>query len=154
MQSLWNQQYFAASPKPFAQKPWNFCEMVFVEIRAENRCQHTDGRVSERKWEPFYLDINHQSRVIQEQRWMEVEARNSMSLCHIYFPIVVGAIHTSFKMFSQYELMCSVASDYHEKKNKVKDFLAQNFRLDCLGDFKKLRRIWSASSKTIEEFIF
>ena len=33
--SLWNQQYFAASTNLFVQKPWNFCEMVFFEIRAE-----------------------------------------------------------------------------------------------------------------------
>ena len=32
MLSLWNQQYFSASPKLFAQKQWNFCEMVFIEI--------------------------------------------------------------------------------------------------------------------------
>ena len=35
MLSLWNQQYFATSPKLSAQKLWNFCEMVFIEIRAE-----------------------------------------------------------------------------------------------------------------------
>ena len=35
MLSLWNQQYFAASLNFFAQKPWNICEMVFIEIRAE-----------------------------------------------------------------------------------------------------------------------
>ena len=34
IQSLWNQQYFAAWPKRFTQKLWNFCEMVFIEIRA------------------------------------------------------------------------------------------------------------------------
>ena len=41
-----------------------------------------------------------------------------------------------FKMFSQW-IDCSVARDYHEN-NKVKDFLAQTFRLSCLSDFKKL----------------
>ena len=34
IKSLWNQQYFAAWPKRFTQKLWNFCEMVFIEIRA------------------------------------------------------------------------------------------------------------------------
>ena len=30
-----HQQYFTALPKSFTQKPWNFCEMVFIEIVAE-----------------------------------------------------------------------------------------------------------------------
>ena len=65
---------------------------------------------------------------------MEVEARNySMSLCVIYFTIVVGASHTNFKIFS-HEPIYSVASDYYEKNN-MKDVLAQNFRLGCLNDF-------------------
>ena len=34
MLSLWHQQYFAASQKPFPQKLWNFCYMVFIEIGA------------------------------------------------------------------------------------------------------------------------
>ena len=34
-----------------------------------NRCEQRDGRVSESKWETFYWDINHQSRIIPEQRW-------------------------------------------------------------------------------------
>ena len=34
-----------------------------------NRCEHRDSRLSESKWEAFYWDINHQSRVIPEQRW-------------------------------------------------------------------------------------
>ena len=47
-----------------------------------------------------------------------------------------------------------IATDYHEK-NEVKDFLARNFRLGYLSNFKKLPRIWVASSKTpVEEFIF
>ena len=33
--SLWNQLCFAASPKLFAQKPWNFCEVVFIETPAK-----------------------------------------------------------------------------------------------------------------------
>ena len=61
-----------------------------------------------------------------------MEARNSVPLCQIYFPIVLGSTHTSFKMFSS-ELICSVASDYHEN-NKLKDFLAQNFWLGFLSD--------------------
>ena len=82
---------------------------------------------------------------------MEVEASKSVSLCQIYFPIVIGATHTNFKCFRS-ELICSVASDYHEN-NKVKDF-RPNFRLGCLSDFKKLPRICMASSKRpIQEFI-
>ena len=121
-----------------------------------NRYEHRDDRVSKNKWKPFHLDINHQSRAIPEQRWMKVEVRDSVSLSHIYFPIVIGATHTNFKMFSQWtsSVASSVASDYHEN-NKVKDFLAQNFRLGCLSDLKKLPRIWAASSKTsLEEYIF
>ena len=104
-----------------------------------------DGRVIESKWEQFYWDINHQSRKKRAEKYfqfywncerMEVEARNSVSLCQIYFPIVIGTTHISFKMFSQW-IDCSVARDYHEN-NKVKDFLAQTFRLSCLSDFKKL----------------
>ena len=44
------------------------------------------------------------------------------------------------------ELICSVTSDYHEK-NEVKDFLAQNFRLSCISDFRKIPPIWVASQK-------
>ena len=84
---------------------------------------------------------------------MEVEARNSLSLCQIYYPIVIRATHTNFKMFHS-ELICSAASDYHEK-NEVKDVLGQNFWLGCLSNFRKLPRIWVASSKTpMGEFIF
>ena len=36
---------------------------------------------------------------------MEVEARNSMSLCQIYSPIVIGATLTNFKMLSQWTHM-------------------------------------------------
>ena len=60
----------------------------------------------------------------------------------------------SISKFLHSELICSVASDYIEN-NKVKNFLGQNFRFGCLSDFKKLPRIWVASSKTaMEEFIF
>ena len=39
---------------------------------------------------------------------MEVEARDSVSSCQIYFPIVIEATHTNFKMFSQLNHMqCS-----------------------------------------------
>ena len=80
---------------------------------------------------------------------MEVEGRSSVSLCQIYFPIVIWATHTNFKMFSQWTI-CSVASDYDEN-NEVKDF----FRLGCLSDSRKLPWIWVASSKTpMVEFIF
>ena len=34
-----------------------------------NRCEHSDGRVNESKWEPFYWNIKYQSHVIPEQRW-------------------------------------------------------------------------------------
>ena len=106
-----------------------------------NRFERRNGRISESKWKPFYWDINHQSRVIPEKYFrfhsncerMEVEATNSVSLCQIYFPIVIGATDTNLKCFHS-ELICSVASDYHEN-NKVKHFLAQNFRLGCLNDF-------------------
>ena len=42
-------------------------------------------------------------------------------------------------------VICTVASDYYENRlhenNEVKDFLAQNFWLGCLRDFRKLPRI-------------
>ena len=51
------------------------------------------------------------------------------------------------------ELIFSVSSDYHEN-NEVKDFVAQNFWLGCLSDFRKLPRIWVMPSKTpMEELI-
>ena len=59
-----------------------------------------------------------------------------MSLCQIYLPIVIGATKI-LKCFHS-ELICSVASDYHEN-NEVKDFLAQNFPivfLELLEDLK------------------
>ena len=79
-----------------------------------NRCEYRDSRVSENKWEPFYWDINYQSSVIPDQRWkvlsvsiilrkrMAMEARNSVSLSQIYFPIVLESTHTNFNMFSQW----------------------------------------------------
>ena len=66
------QQYFAASAKRFAQKPWNFCELVFIEIRSEMSAQRWQGK------------------------------RKQM-----------GSIFHS-------ELICSVASDYHQN-NEMKD---------------------------------
>ena len=69
---------------------------------------------------------------------METEARDSVSYCQIYFPIVLGTTYTNFKIFSS-EFMCCVASNYHES-NKVKDFLA-NFWSGCLSDFTKLPRV-------------
>ena len=68
---------------------------------------------------------------------MEVEVRNSVSLCQIYFPIVIGVTCINFKMFSQ---SYAVASDYPEN-NKEKDFLTQNFGLGWLSDFNKLPHI-------------
>ena len=52
---------------------------------------------------------------------MEVEARNSVSLCQICFPIVIGGTQILKCLYS--ELISSVASDYH-KDIKMKDFLA------------------------------
>ena len=57
-----------------------------------------------------------------------------MSLCQIYFPIVIGTAHTNFKMHSQkynsmhfkIQLICIVASEYHEN-NEVKDFWPKIF---------------------------
>ena len=98
--------------KPFYPETLKFLWDGFYWNTCWNRCEHRNGRVSESKWEAFYWDINHQSLLISGQRWkvlqfywncqwMEVQARNSVSLCQIYFPIVIGATHTNFKMFSQ-----------------------------------------------------
>ena len=35
----------------------------------KQRCKQRDARISESKWKPFYWDINHQSRVMQERCW-------------------------------------------------------------------------------------
>ena len=152
MLSLWNQQYFVASPK---RSNWNQCW---------NRCEHRYGRVSEIKWEPFYRDINHQSRVIPKQRWkvlsislkLWTNGSGSEEQCVIMpdlFSVVIGAAHTNFKMFSQWTHMeCSQRLPW---KQWGEDLLAQNVRLGVLSDFRKLSRIWAASSKTpTEESIF
>ena len=69
---------------------------------------------------------------------MEVEVRNSVSYCQIYFPIAIGTIQILKRLDSDF--ICSVARDYHEN-NKVKYFLVKNFWLGCLSDFKKLPRV-------------
>ena len=43
---------------------WFLLKSVLKQMWAQR-----DGRVSKSKWEPFYWHINHQSRVIPEQRW-------------------------------------------------------------------------------------
>ena len=131
-----------------------------------NRCEYRDSRVSENKWEPFYWDINYQSSVIPEQRWkvlsislilrkrMAMEARNSVSLSQIYFPIVIEATHTNFNMFSQWTHI-AVQLTITMKTIRWKTFWPKIFGKFPYVTFKKLPRIWVASSKTsMEEFIF
>ena len=52
---------------------------------------------------------------------MEVEVRNSVSYCQIYFLIAIGTIQILKRL--DCDFICSVARDYHEN-NKVKYFLA------------------------------
>ena len=89
------------------------------------------------------------TEIVSEWKWK----RGTVSLCQIYFLIVIERHIQILKCFHR-ELICSVASDYHEN-NEVKEFLAQRFWLGCLSDFRKLPRIWLTSSKTpMKEFIF
>ena len=59
---------FCCITKPFCPETLKFLWDGFYWNPCWNRCEHRDGRVSKSKWEPFYWDINHQSRVIPEQR--------------------------------------------------------------------------------------
>ena len=62
--------------------------------------------------------------------------------------------HIQILKYFHSELICSVASVHHEN-NELKHILAQNVWLGYLSDFRKLPRIWVASSKTpMQEFIF
>ena len=60
---------FCCITKTFCPETLKFLWDGFYWNPSWNRSEHGDGRVSESKWEPFYWDINHQSRVILEQCW-------------------------------------------------------------------------------------
>ena len=149
--------------KPFCRETLKFLWDGFCWNPCWNRCEHRDGEVSESKWEPFYWDINHQSSVIPEQRWKVLSILLKLwtngSGSEEQHVIMSDLFLKCFKMFSQFlkcfhsELICSVAITM--KTMTWKDFLAQNFRLGCLSDFRKLPQICVASSNTpMEEFIF
>ena len=60
---------FCCITKPFCPETLKFLWDGFGWNPCWKRCEHRDGRASESKWEAFYWDINHQTRVIPEQRW-------------------------------------------------------------------------------------
>ena len=59
---------FCYITKSFCPETLKFLRDGFYWNPCWNRCEHRDDRVSVNKWESFYWDINHQSRVITEQR--------------------------------------------------------------------------------------
>ena len=60
---------FCCITKTFCPETLKFLRDGFYWNPYWNICEHRDGMVSESECEPFYWDINYQSRVITEQRW-------------------------------------------------------------------------------------
>ena len=145
-----DQQSFPASPKRFPQKPWNFCEMIFIDNRAKTEIwtQQWQGKG---KWMETML-LRYQSLVTSNSRTALKSTFHSIEIANEWKWRQGAVVHTvrfisklSYELHIQIlkyfhsEFMCSVASNYHEN-NKVKDFLA-NFWSGCLSDFTKLPRV-------------
>ena len=89
-----------------------------------------------KKWRPYHGAINHRPRNVRtaleryfQFQWickqLQIEARNSMANCDIYFPILSETIHTILKIFSQHELrkVRRLGRGYCKKKKKKKRML-------------------------------
>ena len=93
----------------------------YIEKKWANHREILRGGISRiyftlaKKWRPYHGAINHRPRNVRtalekyfQFQWickqLQIEARNSMANCDIYFPILSETIHTILKIFSQHEL--------------------------------------------------
>ena len=78
--SLWNKESFTASPKRFAQKPWNFCEMVFIDIHSETEIWTQQWQGKGKQMETILLRyqplVTYNSRTVGKSTFHSTEIAN------------------------------------------------------------------------------